>query len=227
MLALHLGRLGKGGAQVVIVMAVHPDGVPAEGGELVIQGIGGHDVGGAAVDLEAVDVDDGAQVVQLVLGGGHEGLPNLALLNLAVPHQGVHPVVPAVHLPRQGHAHGGGDALAQGAGGHVHPGDVHLRVAGHGTVNAAEHLQFLLREEAPEGQIGVEGGGAVSLGEDKAVPGRVGGVGGVDAQHLLVQESHDLHGGEGTSDVAGGRAIDHFHPQQTAPGRGESQLVVV
>src|SRR5699024_12873877 len=34
------------------------------------------------------------------------------------------PVIPAVGLARQGHAHGGGDAQAQAAGGHVHAGHV-------------------------------------------------------------------------------------------------------
>ena len=165
---------------------------------------------------------------RLVLGRRHGGLPHLALLDLAVAQQGVHPVVLPVGLARQGHAHGGGDALAQAAGGHVHPGHVvHLRVAGHVPVNAAELLQPLHGEEAPLGQRGVEGGGAVALGEHKAIPGGVAGLLRVHPHHPEVELCQDVHGGQGAADVARRRPMYHLHRQQPAPGRGQGQVVHV
>ena len=43
-----------------------------------------HDLGGAAVNLQLVAVHDGAEVVELVVRGGHGGLPDRALILLAI-----------------------------------------------------------------------------------------------------------------------------------------------
>ena len=75
-------------------MAVDGLHVEAEGFQLLVNRIGTHDLGNIAVDLQAVVVDDDAEVVQLVMGGEHARLPDLPLLDLAVTQQGVDPVVP-------------------------------------------------------------------------------------------------------------------------------------
>ena len=58
--------------------------LPAEGAVLLVQRLGAHGGGSEVVVLDAVAVDDRDQVVGLVVGGRHCGLPDLALLLLAV-----------------------------------------------------------------------------------------------------------------------------------------------
>ena len=218
----------EGVAKLVEVMAVRLQYVPAKGGELAVQGLGGHDVGGTAVDLQAVHVLHGAQVVQLELGRRHGGLPDLALVQLAVAQQGVDPVVGLVHLPGQGHAHRRRDTLAQRAGGHVHPGDkAHLRMAGEVAVELAEVLQVLYGEKAPESQGRVEGWRAVALGQDKTVPLGVIGVLGVYPQYLVVEDGHGVHGGEGPADVTGLGPVDHLVGKQSGFGGKEGKGCLV
>lgn len=63
--------------------------IKAEGAELGGQVAQTHDLVVAAIDLQAVVVDDDSQVVQLIVVGRHEGLPDLALLTLAVAQNGI------------------------------------------------------------------------------------------------------------------------------------------
>ena len=76
-------------------------------------------VGGVAVDLQMVAVDDGDEVVQVLMGGPHGGLPNLALLALAVAEQAEYALGLARQLQAGGHAGGDGQALAERAGGNL------------------------------------------------------------------------------------------------------------
>ncbi len=193
-----LQRGGDGG----IVVAVHVEDVPVEGLKLFVQRLGGHDVGSAAVDLEAVYIHDGAQVIQMVFGRGHGRFPHLALLDLAVAEDGVDPVIPVVHLAGEGHADGGGDPLPQGAGGHVHAGNVlHVRMAGIVVLDRAEELAVLYRKVALQGQHRVESGRAVALGEDQTVPIRVLRVLGVYPHRMEIQ-GRQVHHGQGAADMA-------------------------
>ena len=82
--SLGLPRLMERGLDLVKVVTVDLHHVPAKGFQLVRNGVGAHDLVHRAVDLESVVVNDGAQVVQLIVVGQHEGLPHLALLNFAV-----------------------------------------------------------------------------------------------------------------------------------------------
>ena len=70
------------GGQAVAVYVQH---LPAKGGKLGPEGFHVHDVLGGAVQLDAVVIHHGADVVQGELGGGHGGLPDLALLHLPIP----------------------------------------------------------------------------------------------------------------------------------------------
>ena len=177
---LGLLGLGKGGLHLVKVVTVDLSHFKTECLQLLRNGIGAHHVGDVAVDLQAVVVDDDAQVVQLVVVGQHKGLPNLALLDLAVTQQGVYPAVLALVLGGQSHAGGSGDTLAQRAGGHVHAGGlVHVGVSLEAAADVAQGLQLLPGEEALQGQGGVQAGGGVSLGKDEAVPLLPLGVGGL------------------------------------------------
>ena len=110
-------------------VAVADDGVEAEGIHLVVQRLGVHDIAGRAVDLQAVDIDHDAQVIELVVVGEHERLPAFALFDLTVAQQGVDVDVAAQLFGTQRHAAGGGNTLAQGTGAHVNTGDgVHVGV---------------------------------------------------------------------------------------------------
>ena len=55
-----------------------------KGAELVGERHGVVDLLDGAVDLQAVVVDDHAEVIELLVAGKHGGLPDLALLALAV-----------------------------------------------------------------------------------------------------------------------------------------------
>ena len=227
-LALGGGSFLEGLDDLVIVVAVDLDDVPAEGLALLVQRLGGHDVGGAAVDLQAVHVDDGAQVVQLILGSGHESLPNLALGDFAVAQDGVDAVIPVVELAAQSHTDSGGNALAQRAGGHIDTGNVvHFHVAGHMGVNAAELLQALHGEEAPQGQRGIQSGRAVALGHDKAVTVRVLGILGVHLHDVEVESGQHVQAAEGAAGMAGGSVMYHLDCQQTGFGRVDGQSLIL
>ena len=71
-------------AHVVAVDAQH---LPAEARVLVGERLHLHHVFHPAVDLQAVAVDDGDDVVELEVAGLHRRFPHLALLLLAVAHQ--------------------------------------------------------------------------------------------------------------------------------------------
>src|SRR5665811_1457970 len=83
-------------------MAVHLQGVPAEGLPLVGDGLDAHNLSGMAVNLETVAVEDGHQVVEAVVGRSHGRLPDLAFLHFAIPQQGVNPAGVAIQAGRQG-----------------------------------------------------------------------------------------------------------------------------
>ena len=206
-------------------MAIGLDDVPAEGFELLVQRLGGHHVGGVTVDLQAVDVHKGAQVVQLVLGGGHGGLPYLAFGQLAVTQNGIYAVGLFVQLAGQSHTHGGRNALTQRAGGHIHAGNVHhVGVAGHMGVNGAETGQFLHGEEAAQGQNGVQSGGAVTLGQDEAVPVGVSGVGGIHVHNVEIQGGQCVQAGQRAANVAGVGLVDHVQTQDARLCGGQGKL---
>ena len=74
----------------------------------MVQRLGVHDVAGRAVDLQAVDIDHDAQVIELVVVGEHERLPAFALFDLTVAQQGVD-VMSLPAFGTQRHAAGGGN----------------------------------------------------------------------------------------------------------------------
>ena len=81
---LGLMEEGEGFFDLVKVVAVNGGDVAAEGLALFVHRGGVHHVAGPAVNLQAVQVDDDAQVIQVIVGGEHQRLPDLALGDLAV-----------------------------------------------------------------------------------------------------------------------------------------------
>ena len=155
----------------------------------------------------------------MIVGSEHHGLPDLALLDLAVAQQGIDPEVLVPVLAALGHAAGAGNALAQGAGGHIHTGHmVHVGVALQVAVNAPEGLQVLHREEAPLGQSGVQARCGVALAENEPVPVRVLGVLGVYTQFVKIKIGKEIRCGQAAAGMAalggmGGR--ENVHPDLT------------
>ena len=163
-----------------------------------------------------VAVDDGAQVIQSVVPGSHEGLPDRALGQLAVAHEGVDPVIAPVHAPGQGHAHAHGQPVAQGAAVHL---DAGKGVVGMADVLRAEAGELCLHlvdvQKALVRQHGIEGFHAVPLRQHKAVAVGVvrAGRGNV---HAVVEGQHDFHAAHVPADVpspAGHDNVQHVLAQ--------------
>ena len=101
-------------------MAIDDDGVKAE--TLHSDSVGLHVVlQGRRIRLaEAVDVDDGAKVVQLVEASEVESFPDVALHGLAVAHQAKGPVTGLVDvLAAVSHASGNAESLTQRSSGAI------------------------------------------------------------------------------------------------------------
>ena len=209
------------------IMAVDLDDVGTKGGELLIQRLGGHNIAGAAVDLQAVDVHDGAEVIELILGSGHEGFPNLTFGHFAVAQDGIDAVILVLYLTGQSHADSNGDALTQRTGGHIDTVDMlHFHVTGHMAINAAEHLEFFDREEATQRENGIDSGRAMTLGHDEAVTVGVLGILRIHIHFVKIQSRQHVHAGHGAARMAGGCVIDHGNAQKSGFGSGQSQLLV-
>ena len=150
-----------------------------------------------------------------VVGGAHGRFPDLAFLDFAVTHEDVNPAVAAVQAGRQGQAVGDGQALAQGAGG-----DLHARRAGgvgmalQDAAELAQGGELLPGEITQAGEHGIEGRGAVALGEDEAVPVGPAGIAGPDA-HLGEEQGHqDVGGRQRPAQVPGAGAMKHLNDVQ-------------
>ena len=135
-----------------------------------------------------VAVQHHAQVRKAVVGGKHKGLPAFALFHLAIAQNGVNVHGRAGVLCAQCHAAGGGDALTQTAGGHIHAGHaVHVGVALQAAADLAQGLELLHREEAPLCQRCVQRRGGMTLGQHQTVAVGHLGLGRVYVQFLKVQ----------------------------------------
>ena len=163
------------------VMAFGDDDVPVPGrplgGEVTFTGY----LGDGAVDLLAVPVGHGDEVVQLVEHGEHAGFPNLAFLGFAVTAQAIDEVVVLVQLLAEGETAGGGQALAQGTGGLEDAGEFppHGGMALEAGTVGTESGEFAHRKITGTGEDGVIHRGHVTGGKDEhvlsfAVPGPCG-----------------------------------------------------
>ena len=207
-LAGRLARLGVGGVDRGVVVAVDRDRVPAER-------LGPLDV---AVEVpadhrlarlpEAVDVDDRGQVVEAGEGGVLERLPHRALGHLGVTAQAPHAVGQAVELlARERNADRDRQALAERAGGHVDPRQHRDRVALELRPELAERQQVLVRDRSGGLEHRVVERRRVALGEDQVVVIGVLGVLVVEVEVLLHQHRHQVgrrHRGRRVAGVGGG-----------------------
>ncbi|EGY00759.1 hypothetical protein AZA_89242 [Nitrospirillum viridazoti Y2] len=210
-------------------MAVHGLYVPAIGDEAGLHVLGQGQVGGA-VDGDAVVVPQDDQAIQAQVAGQRGGLMADTFLQAAVTgddigvvvHQGVAEAGVQVTL-RQGHAHGGGDALAQRAGGHLDAaGHAVFRVAGGAGAQLAELLDLLqINVLIPrEVEQRVDQHGAMAGRQHEAVA-----VGPIRALGIELQELGEQHGGDigHAHGHAGMARLGRFHGVhgQDADGGGE------
>ncbi len=190
---------GHDGGEIIAVDALRG---PAEGFHLRHQRLEGHHAVARAVGLLVVDIDDGDQVVELVVGGAHQRLPHGALVELAVGEQGVDEGGRGLALQAQRVAHGDGQALAERAAAHLHA----RRVAAHArhrqaAVVAAVGFEFALGNDAGLDQRRIQRDGVVAVGQQEAVTALPGGVLGLEGHRVEV--GHRQHVG----DVQGLRAV--------------------
>ena len=120
-LAFDVTGLLERGQDLLHVVPVDVDDVPAEGAVLVLQGLDVHHVLDPPIDLKAVPVDDRTDIVQLEVARRHDGFPDLPFLLLTVPHQAVGAVVSVVQIRRQSDAYADGQSLPERPGRSLDP----------------------------------------------------------------------------------------------------------
>ena len=197
----------EGGVERSVVVAIDIEDVPAVGdprGTDVLR----HDIGDFAADLESVEVDEGDEVVELVLGGKAAGLADLALLLLTVAHTDEGGEGGAAGAGRHGEAGANREALAEVAGVPLDAGDNALHVAAEdaaGPAKAAESLTDIEVSEARE--RGVDARRDVAVADDEAVA--VGMVGRSWVERgRSVEDEERIERGEAAARMAGGGERD-------------------
>lgn len=207
---LLVGAVGLDEAELV--------GVPAVGLEALEHVLGQHQVG-VAFDLDAVGVEDHGQVAELLVGGQGSGLAGDALLDVAFTTDGPNLVVErgiflrglrvkqtALETLAVGKADGGGEALAQRAGGHFDArGQAVLRVARGAGGSAATEVLKVVQGHAVAGevQLDVLGEGGMATGKDEAIAAFPVGIIRIVLDEVLVQRVGDGRQGDGGAGVAG------------------------
>ena len=198
------------------VVAVDLDRVPAEGARPVRVRVEVPAVHRLAALAEPVDVDDRDEVVELVVRAVLERLPLRALGDLAVAEE--HPDAerkPVELLPGERHADAVRQALAEGAGGDVDPGDPRRRMPLEHAPELPVGREVLDGESARGAVHPVEERGRVPFREDQPVVVRVLRPVEVVPQVLGEQHRHQVGGGHARGGVARlriGGAADRVDP---------------
>ena len=193
-----------GGAEAgELVAAFRQGGGPVDGDVVVVPKHGQPSEGQPAGERDRLLADP---LHQVAVAADHPG---------AVVHQ---PVAEAgVESPlRHSHAHGGGETLAEGAGGGLHAGRVaELGMARRDRAPLAEGSQRLERHALVAGQTQhrILQHRAVSVGQHEAVPIRPGRVGGVELQVSGEQHGGDVGHAHGHAGMAAASGLHRVHGQ--------------
>ena len=218
--ALGLRRLGEGGVDRLVVMAVDRDRVPAEGFRAAHVGVEVPADHRLARLAEPVDVDDRGEVVELLVSGVLEGLPHRALGHLGVSAQAPGPERQAVEpLAGQRDADRDRQPLAERARGHVDPREHRHGMALELRAELAEAQEVLVGDRPGRFQHGVVQRRRVPLGEDEVVVARILGGLEVEVQVLLEQDRHQVggrHRGGGVARAGLCGGADRVDPQLLA-----------
>ena len=147
---LALFRRLIGSDELFAVVAVHDfDDIPPERLELFGQRRAVHDFLRCARDLQPVEIDGRAQVVQAILRRRHHRLIIAALLHLAVAEDDIGAVNSLVHLRRKRHADAYRKPVPQRTAVHLHAGDGGIRMPDKAALKALEGVKVLVKLEIP------------------------------------------------------------------------------
>ena len=205
------GLCGRRRGDGVDIVPVHGDSVKAEGGKLRADVAEGHDVVVPAVYLQAVMVENNGEVIELIMGGGHCGLPYLTLLALAVADHGVHLIALAAVLCGHSHAYGDGYTLTERAGAGIDAGSfILVRMPLQVTSELTQSHKLLLREEALVCQHRVKRGAAMPLAQNETVSIRHLRMGGVYVHYVIIQRDQLVNARQGTARMTGLRLVQLF-----------------
>jgi hypothetical protein len=208
------------------IVAVEFDDVPTKGAILFGKRIDVHNVFDPAVDLEAVFVEDGAEIVELVVTGSHGGFPDGTFLLFAIAHDADDAVRSGAEAGGKGIADSNAEALAEGAGGDFDTGDFEtIGVAFKAGAELTEESGVVQREIAGFGEGNVECRGFVACGPEDAVavgPGRIRRIVIEDAE---IETSRQIHDGKRASRMArtGGENVSECNGAHL--GSGITKLV--
>ena len=211
-------RLVEGRADRLDVVPVDRDRVPAErlrAAHVAVEVPADHGLAGLA---EAVDVEDRAEVVELVVARVLERLPHRALGHLGVAAQGPDAVGQAIEpLAGERDADGDRQALAERPGRHVGGRDPRRRVPLQAAAELPERQQLGVVDDPRRLEHRVVERRRMSLGEDQVVVPGVLQVARVHAQEAAVeQHRHQIGGRHRGGGVSGARrraAADGVHTQ--------------
>ena len=191
--ALRLLGLRVRALDLLDVVTVDLDRVPAEGPRALDVHLGVPADHRLAALAEPVDVDDRGQVVELVVRRVLEGLPHRALRHLTVAAQHPDAGGQAVELLcSEAHAHADWQTLSERAGRHIHPGDERRWMSFEDAAELAVREQLLVVDHAGRAKDRVEERRGVPLREDQAVVGRVLRVVEVVAEMARDEHSHQV-----------------------------------
>ena len=195
------------------VMAVHFARIPAEGLELRCEIARIAHIGRVAVDLQAVAVHDGHQVVEVAMRREHGSLPYLPFLAFAVAEQGEHGLRLAVQLETGRGARRDGQALAERARGHLDARhEVRVGMALQARAQLAQREQLLAGEVARLGEHGVQSRSRMALRQDEAVALIPIGSLGIMIEHSAeVQRRKDVGARQRPAGMPAARLRDHAH----------------
>ena len=183
-------RLAVGVVDLAQVVAVDLDGMPAER-----PGAGGVGVAVPAEHrlaalAEPVHIENANQVVELIVSGKLQRLPDRAFGHLAIAQHDPDVIRQLVEVfARDAHADADGQPLAQRAGGHVHPRQHGRGVPFHAAAPLAQCHEFLVRDGARSLVDRIEQRRGVPLREDEMVI-----VGGVWMREVVVEILTHQHG---------------------------------
>ena len=181
------GHVLHGFRQRADVVAVDLVRIPAERRPFVAQRRQHQRLVGARGRLPLVVVDDDADVFELLRGGEHRGLPDRALVVLAVGQQREDAEALALDPARQRHAAAERQAVAERAGGGLDAGQqVRRRMLGEPAAVLAIGVELFDREIALHRQRGVQRRGGVALGQDEAVAQRILRLCRIDVEHMPI-----------------------------------------
>ena len=194
--AFHVRRLRERTVDLLDVVTVDLDRVPAEGASTLGVGVEIPAVHRLARLAEAVHVDDRREVVEPVVSRVLERLPDRPLRHLAVAAQHPDAVRQMVEsLAGERDADADRQALAERPGRDVHPRQHRCGVALEAAPELAEREQVLVGDRAGGLEEAVVQGRGVTLGEDQMVVAGVFGTSEVVVQVLGEQHGDEVGGG--------------------------------